>query len=352
MHHGSIRLGLTVIAAAAFLASTAPAQVDLTGTWDVQAGSSATFQFTQSGTTLTALQGIYTWEGTINPATGVFSLHTTDQTIAATFACAVIDATATPDGNTFTGTLSSASLQCSGPPHATVCQCGTFTSQPATGARVAVCGDGTVTGSEECDAGNTVGGDSCSATCTFESAGAPCADDGEACTVDVCDGAGGCHGPHAGCRTASAGAKILLRDDGSAGGQVRFGWKDASGLTTLGDFGVPTGTTAYHLCVFAGETLLFAGDVPPGSGWQMQTKGFAYKSIGSTPDGIGTVKLRSSGLKTKLFAKGKGAPVDFTGSLAVPAVRAQLLRDEGAVCWEQLFDAPKISRADRFVAKE
>jgi cysteine-rich repeat protein len=56
----------------------------------------------------------------------------------------------------------------------------------------AVCGDGVVAGAELCDDGNTVDGDCCSATCSFEAAASAC-DDGDACTdVDACDGAGVC----------------------------------------------------------------------------------------------------------------------------------------------------------------
>jgi YVTN family beta-propeller protein/cysteine-rich repeat protein len=59
----------------------------------------------------------------------------------------------------------------------------------------AVCGDGTRTFPEECDDGNTEGGDCCSAGCTLEAAGDPCASDADACTDDECDGAGTCVHP-------------------------------------------------------------------------------------------------------------------------------------------------------------
>ncbi len=61
-------------------------------------------------------------------------------------------------------------------------------------AAAAVCGNGLVEDGEECDDGNTVGGDCCSAECAFEAAGSIC-DDGQFCTLeDVCDGAGICSG--------------------------------------------------------------------------------------------------------------------------------------------------------------
>lgn len=44
---------------------------------------------------------------------------------------------------------------------------------------------------EQCDDGNTVGGDCCSATCQFEPSGSPC-EDGLVCTSGACDGSGTC----------------------------------------------------------------------------------------------------------------------------------------------------------------
>jgi len=58
-----------------------------------------------------------------------------------------------------------------------------------------ICGDGFVDTDlgEQCDDGNDLAGDCCSATCTFEAAGSACTD-GDVCTDDACDGAGLCVG--------------------------------------------------------------------------------------------------------------------------------------------------------------
>src|SRR5262249_23643131 len=54
------------------------------------------------------------------------------------------------------------------------------------------CGNGVVTPNtgEQCEDGNPRNGDCCSSTCHFEASGSPCADDGNQCTDDVCNGAG------------------------------------------------------------------------------------------------------------------------------------------------------------------
>lgn len=88
----------------------------------------------------------------------------------------------------------------------------------AGGAVYAACGDGVLDPGEQCDDGNVVGGDCCSATCQLEPLGSPCddhnacttasvcnalgvcvatarahCDDGNKCTVDHCEPADGCH---------------------------------------------------------------------------------------------------------------------------------------------------------------
>jgi len=56
----------------------------------------------------------------------------------------------------------------------------------------AACGNGIVDPGEDCDDGNTLDGDCCSATCQFEAADSPCPD-GMYCNGDeTCDGAGTC----------------------------------------------------------------------------------------------------------------------------------------------------------------
>jgi len=61
------------------------------------------------------------------------------------------------------------------------------------GSNAAMCGDGVVDGSEQCDDGNTTSGDGCSATCQLESTGGTCSPYSFRCNgddVETCNNAG------------------------------------------------------------------------------------------------------------------------------------------------------------------
>ena len=96
---------------------------------------------------------------------------------------------------------------------------------------LAICGDTILEAGEQCDDGNTLGGDCCSATCQFEGLGSAC--DADACnTGGSCDGAGTCTGttplvcddglscngvetcdPVQGCQSGPPGLGALFRGD-------------------------------------------------------------------------------------------------------------------------------------------
>jgi cysteine-rich repeat protein len=163
------------------------------------------------------------------------------------------------------------------------------------------CGNGRLEGGETCDDGNAQAGDCCAADCTLEAdaspcptsdvcvsagacsggtcvpsepaaAGTPCAADDDACTVDICDGAGACQiGPAPTCATCArcdaqlgcvltpatgcrvdAGGTLVIRDR-EAFGKDRLLWKWTRGAATpaaaLGD---PIATDDYTLCLWDG----------------------------------------------------------------------------------------------------
>jgi subtilisin family serine protease len=71
----------------------------------------------------------------------------------------------------------------------------------ASGAAQSFCGDGQKTGAEQCDDGNQLGGDCCSASCQYEASNSPC-NDGLFCTsTDRCNTTGVCLGSGNPCST-------------------------------------------------------------------------------------------------------------------------------------------------------
>ena len=192
------------------------------------------------------------------------------------------------------------------------------------------CGNGTIEGSEECDDGNFVGDDGCTSckvdqcytctgvpsSCTGETG--PVCDDGEACTsADTCQ-AGLCVGdatPLVGCRTGTQPGKglFLLKDKSSNKGD-RLVWKLVRGqATAVADFGDPTATTDYRMCVYdqtaGSDTVVMSVDIPSGALWANKSFGFKYRDKQRTSDGVKVVVLKAGDEgKSVLIVKGKGVP--------------------------------------------
>ena len=90
-----------------------------------------------------------------------------------------------------------------------------------------VCGNGVVELGEECDDGNVANGDCCNEFCELDPAGTTCADDGNACTLDQCNGAGVCLHPN--------GPNGITCNDGNActSGEQCVGGSCVGGMTTV-----------------------------------------------------------------------------------------------------------------------
>lgn len=164
--------------------------------------------------------------------------------------------------------------------------------------------------------------------------------------------------PEAGCRTpAVAGKSTLTLTDRSDDAKDTFAWVWAKGsVTTRSEFGDPTATTYYDLCVYdASTTLVMTAAVAPGgvcgkkACWKATKRGFTYASKLLEPDGVQQLVLTdgADAGKAKIVAKGKGVNVDMPVlPLAVPA-RVQLKNTAGG-CWEATFSAPKKNEVGKF----
>lgn len=134
---------LPVVVVFVLIADPASAVVDLSGTWTVQYETLPTesWAIVQSGSTLSVTIGGGSIVGTIDPQTGAFQLSSPP------VPCPVgISATATSDGNAFSGTFTETTVSCPGGPS-------TCTCVPSSSQAVSVCRVGTCPGDDPCPAG-------------------------------------------------------------------------------------------------------------------------------------------------------------------------------------------------------
>jgi hypothetical protein len=152
----------------------------------------------------------------------------------------------------------------------------------------------------------------------------------------------------------------------------KLNWKWLKGAQTeLSDFGDPTTTTSYALCVYdevggvPASTTTF--DIAPanlcGSDpcWKAKgERGFKYKNDAGNADGITSILMKSGqNGKAKVIVKGRGLNL----ALPAPATLTELLNQDTAVtvqlvnsvnkCWTTEFISPALkNEVDLFRDKE
>lgn len=189
-------------------------------------------------------------------------------------------------------------------------------------------GDG-ICAPEQCDDGNIDSGDCCSPQCTYDPAGTSC-EDGLVCNgEETCNGAGLCQGgsppdcnassgvcafsnvceepvgclytptPASGCLSPWVKAALRISEvhEGRESFKVRMTY--ASGLVQS-DFGDPTSSTDYTVCLYRNDTGDFVGEIILDRGgdscagvpcWKSTDRGFVYNDVQRSADGIRQAKL-------------------------------------------------------------
>lgn len=402
------RLGAAIAGVLVLLGAVrAHADVDANGAWLVHVDfflSDVVVPFTQVGTALEALVAppgapppTQPWTGTIDPATGAFTLQ---GALAGPFCLPMsVTGTVAADGRTFTGSFTTGFFQFPA------------TCVPFTGAFNGTrCGNAVLDPGEQCDPGL---GECCNpSVCDFEPADWSCRTD-DVCTDHVCDGLGTCRlvGPadgrscddgvfcngadvcsggacvHAGDPCAGGAACHDTCDEGTdrcdspadtrcapcracdaAGACVpralfcravsrstlkvtnraldasdRIRWS-AKTSALLGDFGRPDLGTDWDVCVFDGAaSLVVATEAAGGLSWKRTSRGFTYASRSG---GVRSLKLGTRGVgDATLVVKGQGDAL-LLPAPATPAVlplRVQL-QSSNAACFEASYAT--VSRND------
>ncbi len=216
----------------------------------------------------------------------------------------------------------------------------------------ASCGDGVGNLGEDCDDGNTVDGDCCSSSCTFEPVGAPCAGAASLCLVNRCDGAGTCKSiVPTGCRSAGKSLLLLKNSSDDAKDKVTFKWLRGA-ATEQSELGNPLASADYALCLYTGalQNPLTQVAVPAdNTKWKpASTKGYKYKDPSGSADGVVSLLLTGGAAgKAKVVVKGKGAhmPDPTFSNLPLP-VTAQLVNSETNVCFEATYISADVKKND------
>jgi len=158
-----------------------------------------------------------------------------------------------------------------------------------------------------------------------------------------------------GCKAAGK-SLLLLKNNTTDDSKDKLVWKWLKGAATaLGEFGDPTSTNNYNLCLYAG-TSSASVKIPAGASWQTAgVTGYKFKDPSGTPDGAqkGLLKSGAAG-KAKSLVKGKGAnlPDSLVPMLPLP-VTVQLISDENSACFEAVYILGNVKKNDakQFKAK-
>ena len=173
-------------------------------------------------------------------------------------------------------------------------------------------------------------------------------------TSSACGGS-----PAPGCQSAFSRKASFALAAGTAPANAKLTWKwVSSGAIASADFGQPTTTTGYDLCVYDQRGLLTTARVPPAGQcgvkpcWKANTNGAKYTNKGLTPDGVLTLSLKAGAVgRGKIGLKAKRDSLELPTLPLVPRVTVQLRRVDTGACWEAAYDEAVTNATAKFKAK-
>ncbi|MGH7788871.1 MAG: hypothetical protein ACRERC_18520 [Candidatus Binatia bacterium] len=216
-----------------------------------------------------------------------------------------------------------------------------------------------------CTVGDTCAAGACVPGTGFAPAGIACDTDLDLCTIDQCDGVGGCQnvecslccgGP--GCQEQIgtcahpvlpvATLQLRHRDADAEKDKLLFKWRSGA-ATAVADFGDPTGATKYELCIFDSGLpqahLQFQASAPAGGTcdgkpcWRAKgSSGFAYKDKGLAPGGLERIRLKAGGDgEAQILVKGRGENLQLVSPYFYDEPLFVQLRASNGKCWQADF---------------
>jgi hypothetical protein len=190
--------------------------------------------------------------------------------------------------------------------------------------------------------------DQCNGSGSCTAAGALDCEDGNVCTQDACDPETGCVStgtPSTECVPAVRASFQVKNSSNNLVDRVKLSWK--GGPVHLQDFGDPTQTTRYELCVYDTTGVRMAMGVDPGLGWSFlgqstAPRGYRFKDRTGAQAGTRRIDLKGSSLtNAQVRWDGRGellpdpVPSDPPRLFSLP-LTAQVYAGDGT-CWEAEF---------------
>jgi len=150
--------------------------------------------------------------------------------------------------------------------------------------------------------------------------------------------------PASGCRTAGKSLLIIKNDADDTKDKLIWKWLKGQSTTEM-EFGDPTTTRTYALCVYDSSGRLLAAEVPPDA---TKWANLSYKDSSGAAAGIQKIILKPGASNdAKILVKGKGAnlPDPTLGSLPTP-ITVQMVNSETSLCFEGTYNASDVIKND------
>jgi hypothetical protein len=153
--------------------------------------------------------------------------------------------------------------------------------------------------------------------------------------------------PRSGCAAPGASNLKLLAPDDAAKRKLFWSWRE--GTASSAQFGNPTATTIFALCLYDDGALVLPAIVAPEDVcgkkpcWKplKNGSGFTYGRAKNQANGIAAMKLQEGDGKARISVVGVGQNLGLPESIAQTSdVTVQLVRSDGADCFESVFTAP------------
>lgn len=154
------------------------------------------------------------------------------------------------------------------------------------------------------------------------------------------------------CRAAAAGrGSLLLSGEAGSPERSKLSWRWKGEATTASEWGTPTMTTDYRVCLYDGGGVILLDLPAPAASmcsgkscWKSQRSGFSYRDKTAASGGLSRLVLKAGADgRASIQVQAKGAALALPSlPLAVTPepVRAVVINEVSGLCWEAAFSTP------------